>query len=305
MITMIAIVALTFTLSLAVLLLVLGERSTVEARLTEISAPPPPIPLINQPSGPQHLGFVARVAHWSTPVRRLLGLADDTEVARRLSVAGFREPAYVDFYYSVKLLGPVVAGLVAGFLLHGENVIIWFLVLGAVGFLGPDLWLTGAVTRRRERIRLGMPDALDLLVICMEAGLGMDQALIRIGEELRISHKDLSDELLLIRLEQRAGKPRIDAWRNMATRTGLEVVRSFVNMLVQTERFGTPLSKSLGYFAESLRVRRRQQAEEMAAKTTVKLVFPLVLFIFPSMFIVLLVPALISISRTFLSSFGH
>jgi len=304
MITMIAIVALTFTLSLAVLLLVLSERSTVEARLTEISAPPPmPVSSVSKPSS--GLGLLSQVAQWFIPIRRLVGLADDADVARRLSLAGFREPAYVDFYYSVKLLGPVIAGLIAGFLLHGENVIIWFLVLGAIGFLGPDLWLTGAVTSRREKIRLGMPDALDLLVICMEAGLGMDQALIRIGEELRISHKDLSDELLLIRLEQRAGKPRIEAWRNMASRTGLEVVRSFVNMLVQTERFGTPLSKSLGYFAESLRVRRRQQAEEMAAKTTVKLVFPLVLFIFPSMFIVLLVPALISISRTFMSSFGR
>ena len=154
--------------------------------------------------------------------------------------------------------------------------------------------------QRREKIRLALPDALDLLVICMEAGLGMDQALIRISEEMHLSHKDLSDEMIMIRLEQRAGKPRIEAWRNFATRTGLEVVRSFVNMLVQTERFGTPLSKSLGYFADSLRTKRRQQAEEMAAKTTVKLVFPLVLFIFPSMFIVLLMPSIIAISKSLL-----
>jgi tight adherence protein C len=107
----------------------------------------------------------------------------------------------------------------------------------------------------------------------------------------------------MIRLEQRAGKPRIEAWRNMAERTRLEILRSFVNMLVQTERFGTPLSKSLSYFADSLRTRRRQQAEELAAKTTIKLVFPLVFFIFPSMFIVLLVPALIAISKSFSSAF--
>ena len=169
-----------------------------------------------------------------------------------MSAAGYRERAYVDLYYTVKLLGPVVAGLIAGFLLRGQNLFIWFLALAAIGFLAPDFWLTSAVMRRRERIRLALPDALDLLVICMEAGLGMDQALIRIGEELRLGHKDLSDELLLIRLEQRAGKPRIEAWRNMANRTGLEIFRSFVNMLVQTERFGTPLSKSLGYFADSL-----------------------------------------------------
>lgn len=304
MIMMIAVVALTFTGSLAVLLFVLNERSAVEARLTELSESAAPKTVIADLSTSKE-GGAARIAQWFRPLRKMVGLADDADVARRLAAAGYREPAYVDFYYSVKLLGPVVAGLVAGFLLRGENVIIWFVILAAIGFLGPDLWLTSAVTSRRERIRLAMPDALDLLVICMEAGLGMDQALIRIGEELRISHKDLSDEFLLIRLEQRAGKPRIEAWRNMATRTGLEVVRSFVNMLVQTERFGTPLSKSLGYFADSLRVRRRQQAEEMAAKTTVKLVFPLVLFIFPSMFIVLLVPALLSISRSFLTNFGH
>jgi tight adherence protein C len=233
----------------------------------------------------------------------MVGLADDGEIARRLAAAGYRDPVYVELFYTFKLLGPVLAGLIAGFLLHGSNVLIWFLVLAAVGFLGPDFWLTGAVTRRRERIRLALPDALDLLVICMEAGLGMDQALIRIGEELHLAHKDLSDELLFIRLEQRAGKPRIEAWRNMANRTGLEILRSFVNMLVQTERFGTPLSKSLGYFADSLRTRRRQQVEEMAAKTTVKLVFPLVFFIFPSMFIVLLVPAFISISKNLMNSF--
>jgi tight adherence protein C len=302
MVGIVVVVALTFALSLALLLLLLSGNSPVAARLTEIAAErSAAVP--SPPPSTDSVDITSRVTHWFTPLRKIVGLADDGEVARRLSAAGFREPAYVEIYYTVKLLGPVLAGLIAGFLLHGQNVLIWFLVLAAVGFLGPDFWLTGAVTRRRERIRLALPDALDLLVICMEAGLGMDQALIRLGEELRLSHKDLSDELLLIRLEQRAGKPRIEAWRNMANRTGLEVFRSFVNMLVQTERFGTPLSKSLGYFADSLRTRRRQQAEEMAAKTTVKLVFPLVFFIFPSMFIVLLVPAVISISKSFTNSF--
>jgi tight adherence protein C len=302
MVGIIVVVALTFALSLALLLLLLSGNSPVAARLTEIAAERgPDIPSPTASTG--SVDIASRVTHWFVPLRKMVGLADDGEIARRLAAAGYREPAYVEIYYTSKLLGPVLAGLIAGFLLHGSNVLMWFLVLAAVGFLGPDFWLTGAVTRRRERIRLALPDALDLLVICMEAGLGMDQALIRIGEELRLSHKDLSDELLLIRLEQRAGKPRLDAWRNMANRTGLEVFRSFVNMLVQTERFGTPLSKSLGYFADSLRTRRRQQAEEMAAKTTVKLVFPLVFFIFPSMFIVLLVPAIISISKSFMNNF--
>ncbi len=296
MIGIIVTVMLTFALSLALLLVLLNGNSAVAARLTALVGPEPDKVESSSPSG---IEVASRFTDWFAPLRKLVGLADDGEVSRRMLAAGYRERAYVDLYYTVKLLGPVVAGLIAGFLLRGENLFLWFLGLAATGFLAPDFWLTSAVMRRRERIRLALPDALDLLVICMEAGLGMDQALIRIGEELRLGHKDLSDELLLIRLEQRAGKPRIEAWRNMANRTGLEVFRSFVNMLVQTERFGTPLSKSLGYFADSLRTRRRQQAEEMAAKTTVKLVFPLVLFIFPSMFIVLLVPAMLAINRSF------
>ena len=301
MISMVIAIALTFVLSLALLLLLLSARSPVADRLAEIASPE----VGGAAQSPSGLDVASRFTQWFAPLRKLVGLSDDGDVSQRLIAAGYRDPVHVHLYYTAKLLGPVAAGLIAGFLLRGQNVILWFLILAALGFLGPDLWLTSAVRRRRERIRLALPDALDLLVICMEAGLGMDQALIRIGEELRLAHKDLSDEFLFIRLEQRAGKPRIEAWRNMANRTGLEVVRSFVNMLVQTERFGTPLSKSLGFFADSLRTRRRQQAEEMAAKTTVKLVFPLVFFIFPSMFIVLLVPAIISISKSFLVSFGQ
>jgi len=297
---MIAVVVLSFALSLGLMLLLLGGKSPVAARLTEIAAPES-----FDAEAASRVEAASRYTEWFAPLRKLLGFANDDELTRRMAAAGYREPVYVELFYTVKLLGPVLAGLIAGFLLHGPNVFIWFMMLAAVGFLGPDFWLTSAVAKRREKIRLALPVALDLLVICMEAGLGMDQALIRISEEMRLSHKDLSDELIMIRLEQRAGKPRIEAWRNFATRTSLEVVRSFVNMLVQTERFGTPLSKSLGYFADSLRTRRRQQAEEMAAKTTVKLVFPLVLFIFPSMFIVLLMPSIITISKSLMTNFGQ
>jgi tight adherence protein C len=300
MIGMVVIVVLIFVLSLCLMLMLLGKESKVDARLAQIANSGATV----AQSSASGIEEPSRLAQGFAKLRKMVGLADDADVSRRLAAAGYREHVYVDIYYAVKLFGPVTAGLFAGFVLHGENIFFWFLILAAVGYLWPDFWLSSAVTRRRERIRLALPDALDLLVICMEAGLGMDQALIRIGEELRLTHKDLSEEFLLIRLEQRAGKPRIEAWRNMANRTGLEIFRSFVSMLVQTERFGTPLSKSLGNFAESLRTRRRQQAEEMAAKTTIKLVFPLVIFIFPSMFIVLLVPAIISISKSFLANFG-
>lgn len=295
---MIVTIVLTFALSLGLFLLLMGGKSTVAARLTAIAASDS----FQAAPAPSRADAASRYMGWFAPLRKMFGFANDEELTRRMASAGYREPVFVELFYVVKLLGPVVAGLIAGFLLRGPNVFFWFIAMALVGFLGPDFWLSYAVEQRKERIRLALPDALDLLIICMEAGLGMDQALIRISEEMHLSHKDLSDELVLIRLEQRAGKPRIDAWRNFAARTGLEVVRSFVNMLVQTERFGTPLSKSLGHFADSLRTKRRQQAEEMAAKTTVKLVFPLVLFIFPSMFIVLLMPAIIAISKSLLFS---
>jgi len=298
---MIVAIALVFVLSLALFLVLLSGSSPVAARLSEIAAVEPAKERFGKPG----LEIASKFAQFIAQIRKAVGFSEDSDLGERLMAAGFRDASSAELFFAAKLLGPVVAGLIAGFFLKGENVFFWFVLLAAAGYFGPDFWLSGAINRRRERVRLGLPDMLDLLVICMEAGLGMDQALIRVGEELSLSHPDLSDELLLIRLEQRAGKPRIEAWRNMANRSGLEVFRSFVNMLVQTERFGTPLSKSLGYFADSVRVRRRQQSEEMAAKTTVKLVFPLVFFIFPSMFIVLLAPAMISISKNFMSNFGQ
>jgi tight adherence protein C len=133
----------------------------------------------------------------------------------------------------------------------------------------------------------------------LEAGLGLDQGIIRLGQELGVSHPELSDELLQINFEQRAGVPRLTAWKTFSDRVDLENVRSFVAMLIQTDRFGTPISKSLATFSDALRVERRQKAEEMAAKTTIKLLFPLALFIAPAMGIVLLGPAMISIVKSF------
>ena len=179
----------------------------------------------------------------------------------------------------------------------GRSVSSVIALLAAGAYLGPDLWLKARTKRRREQIRLGLPDALDLMVVCVDAGLGLDQALLRTGQELGTSHPAIAEEFMLINLEQRAGKPRINAWRDMADRTQLETVKGFATMLAQSDRFGTPISRALGTFADDLRKKRSQQAQELAAKTTVKLMFPLVLFIFPSMFIVLLGPAALTISR--------
>jgi tight adherence protein C len=179
----------------------------------------------------------------------------------------------------------------------GTGSILFFLIAVVVGFFIPDFWLNWAINKRREKIRMSLPDGLDFLSICLEAGLGLDQGIIRLGQELRVSHPDLSEELLQLNLEQRAGVARIAAWKAFSDRVDLESVRSFVAMLIQTDRFGTPISKSLGTFSDALRTQRRQKAEEMAAKTTVKLVFPLVFFIFPAMGIVVVFPPFITIIR--------
>lgn len=244
-----------------------------------------------------------RLAKVFTSLPRLLGFGPSSDLVNRLSRAGYRQPEHAEIFSAVKSILPFVAAFAAWFWTT-ENVIFMTFIAAVAGFLLPDLWLTRAISQRRDRIRLSLPDALDLLVICMEAGLGLDQALLRVGQELRIGHPDLSGEFLLVNLEQRAGKPRLEAWRNMAERTAAEGIRSFVHMLIQTERFGTPISKSLAAFSDALRIKRRQQAEEMAAKTTIKMLPPLVLFIFPSLFIVLLGPAFISIMRNLGKAFS-
>jgi tight adherence protein C len=231
-------------------------------------------------------------------IRRLFGGPPNPETVRRLMLAGYRKPDHADTFLGVKLILPAAAGLGVAFFVT-DNVILWFVLAVLLAFLAPDFWLSHAINKRREHIQLSLPDALDLLAICTDAGLGLDQAIVRVAQELRLNHPELSEELLQINLEQRAGNPRIGAWRNMADRVGLESVRSFVNMLVQTERFGTPISRALAVFSDSLRTQRRQRAEELAARTTIKLIFPLVFFIMPSTFIVILVPAVISLIKSF------
>ena len=228
-----------------------------------------------------------------TLVRRFFSSDPDPDLVRRLMLAGYRKPAHVDIFLGARLVLPVALGCLSA-ILFSTNLFLFLMTL-VVGFFIPDFWLNLAVRKRREKIRLSLPDGLDLLAICIEAGLGLDQGIVRVGHELRVSHPELSEELLQINLEQRAGAPRIAAWQSFAARADTESVRSFVAMLVQTDRFGTPIAKSLGSFSDSLRTQRRQRAEELAAKTTIKLIPPLVFFIFPSMGIVILVPAAISI----------
>jgi tight adherence protein C len=163
----------------------------------------------------------------------------------------------------------------------------------ALGYLLPNIVLARLAGRRQHRIKLSLPDALDLLVVSVEAGLGLDQALQRVGEELAFAHPELSDELRLINLELRAGKARSEALRNLADRTGVEDLSSLAAMLIQTDKFGTSVARSLRVHSDTLRTKRRQRAEEAAAKTGVKMVFPLVFCIFPAVWVVTIGPAAI------------
>jgi tight adherence protein C len=232
--------------------------------------------------------------------------AEISVVQQRLIRAGYRRPAALKIFNGAKILTPVVLVIlvmVTG-VASSNPFIIYTAALG-LGFLVPDFWLGNRIKARQEQIRLGLPDVLDFLVICIEAGLGMDLALARTAEELRISHPAISDELDVVVLEQRAGRARADAWKEFSRRTDVDSVRNLVTVLVQSEQLGTSIAKTLRVHSDTLRIQRRQKIEELAAKTTVKLVFPLVLFIFPSLFLVAMGPEAIIISETFNKYLTH
>jgi tight adherence protein C len=233
-------------------------------------------------------------------LRIRFGLAADEKIKQRLFSAGIRTSRGLNAYSASRILGPLF-GLVCGSLIH-TNTIFCALSLAAVFYLVPDMWLRTMIKKRNERIRKSLPDALDLLVICVEAGLGLDQAMLRVGQELSISHPDIHYEFMQVNLEQLAGKPRLEAWKSAAERTAIPEFALFVSMLTQADRFGTPIVRALSRFGDEIRLKRRQRAEEMAAKTKIKILFPLVLFIFPCIFIVLLAPAMLSIAKNIQAS---
>jgi tight adherence protein C len=232
--------------------------------------------------------------------------AEVSVVQQRLIRAGYRKDSAVKLFYGMKLLVPLalcVAVLCSG-LASNSPFIICVAALG-VGYLAPDFWVGRKIKTRQSRIRLGLPDMLDLLVICMEAGLGLDQATSRAAQELRKGHPAIGDELGVVVLEQSAGRPRSDGWKHLAERTDVDTVRTLVSMVVQSEHFGTSIAKVFRTHSETLRTQRVQAVEEMAAKTTIKLIFPLVLFIFPCLFLVTLGPAFIMMAGAFKSLLTH
>jgi tight adherence protein C len=182
------------------------------------------------------------------------------------------------------------------------NFTILLLVCALLGLYLPNLWLKLRTAGRQEKIQQGLPDALDMMVVCVEAGTGLDAAVSRVGEEMKISNKTLSEEFRLLSLELRAGKTRRDALKNLALRTGLEDVSNLVTLLIQTERFGTSIAQALRVHADFMRAKRFQKAEEIAAKMPLKMIPFLVLFIFPAFLLVAAGPAVLAIFRVFLKN---
>jgi tight adherence protein C len=242
--------------------------------------------------------FKERLEQALDPLSKALPMSPG-EVSRTrawLMQAGYKDARHLSLYLGSRIFCSIaLLGLVAAF--FPSNLLVVFGV-GAFGFFLPRFLLKRMIRDRQQRIRLALPDALDLTVICVEAGLALDQALMRVGEDLHHAHPDLSNEFHLVNLEMRAGKPRAEALRNLVERTGVDDIRSLVGTLIQTDRFGTSVAQALRVHSDSLRTERRQRAEEQAAKTTIKMVIPLVLFVLPSIIFVTLGPAIIQLVRT-------
>ena len=254
----------------------------------------------------QFMGQLQRLLEWFGKLNQPSNVEEVRATRRKLITAGYRSGKASVFFLGAKLfLAIVIVCLLAlipakllGF--PSTSKLTFFYVLAAAcGYYAPVLWLRRAIGHRKDAIQRAIPDALDLMVVCVEAGLGLDQAIGRVGEEVKRTHPELSDELNLLALELRTGVARQEALRNLAHRTDLEEVRNLVALLVQTDRFGTSIGQALRVHADAMRTTRRLKAEELAAKLPVKLLLPLIFFIFPSMFIVVIGPACIKMVRVF------
>lgn len=259
------------------------------------------------PAPTLHEGAAAREAGWAVRVIQQIGeklpvSPQDASLTRRyLIAAGYRAENALPIYYGIRVLCALVFG-VAGFFLRGYVPMpslapVVPLAAAGIGFFIPSLVLDQLVSRRQERLRYTLPDALDLLVVCVEAGLGLDQALVKVAEELAITHPEISEEFKMVTLEMQHGRRRAEALRNLGERTGEPNIRKLVAVLLQTDRFGTSMADSLRTHSEFLRTKRRQEAEERANKVGVKLVFPIFFCILPAMFLVVAGPGVLQIVK--------
>ena len=294
---------------LAVYLWMENRKESLPQRFKEIASPPETRSGILEGSAGKWLEgirkrFAAKLPRDEEIVEILTG-KELVGARLLLNQAGYRKSIAYTIYWSLRVGLPILLAVSA--FLYGkarglaDQPILFLVILGvAVGFVIPGLLLQLKIRKRKEQITDSLPDALDLLVVCVEAGLGLNAAFVKITEEFKLSGPTLSDEFDIVNREMVAGKPRQDALRALAERTAVEEVKSLVAMLVQTEKLGTSLAQSLRVHSDSLRTRRRQKAEEAAAKTTIKLVFPLVFLLFPALFIVILGPGVLQIIQVLL-----
>lgn len=265
-----------------------GDAAAIERRLGELTGAPAKPADADRGYERAIVGALKRIGSFAPKSPSEMG-----KLQQRLVAAGYRTREALVILFGVRIaLALLLFGLLATPILFRPNLALALAGCG-VGYIAPTMVLARLAKRRQHRIRLGLPDVLDLLVVSVEAGLGLDQAIQRVGDELAFAHPDLSDELRLINLELRAGKARTEALHNLAERTGVDDVSSLVAMLVQTDKFGTSVAQSLRVHSETVRTKRRQRAEEAAAKTGVKMVFPLVFCIFPAIWVVTIGPAVI------------
>jgi tight adherence protein C len=272
----------------AALVLMPGRAAVIDRRIEELTSGGRDFDEVERPRLESLIGFVKRVGERAPRSAKELG-----SLRLRLVQAGYRRQEALPIFFGIRIVFAL-----ALFALFSTSIItkpnVMFALGGlALGYLLPGMLLARMAKRRAHRIRLSLADMLDLLVVSVEAGLGLDQALSRVGAELAFAYPELSDELRLINLELRAGKARSEALRNLADRTGVDDLSSLVTMLIQTDKFGTSVAQSLRVYSDTLRTKRRQRAEEAAAKTGVKMVFPLVFCIFPAIWVVTIGPAAI------------
>jgi tight adherence protein C len=273
------------------LLWAVTDPQVTRRRLSQVARGPAPIHVESVlGETPSRLARQARAMLPRSPVaiRRVQAL---------LARAGYQGEWPAIAFVALQLLLPAIP-LVGTLLMGGTGTALVLSVIAAVtAYHLPNLWLERRIEARRTEIRNGLPDAIDLLIVCIEAGSAIDQAMLRITEELGLAYPALTRELELVTAEIRAGKPRVEAFRNFAERTKVDDVRALVGMLVQTDRFGTSLGRALRTHADTSRSKRRQRAEERAAKLGVKLLFPLVFCLFPAFYLVVLGPSLLRIFR--------
>ena len=263
---------------------------------------------------PKAQGWSAKIVNVVTPFAKLSTPAGDWETSPlriKFIQAGIRHPKAPHVFFGLKTLLPVVAGVPTFLVLRatqgatGLSLLLWVLAAATVGRYLPNIALALAGRARKRDIFDTFPDAADLLLVCVEAGLGLDAALTRVAEELQSKSPALAEELQLTNLEMRAGGTREKSLRNLALRTGVDELRTFATMLTQADRFGVSIGDSLRVFSDDLRHKRQSRAEEKAAKVPTKMLFPLVLFIFPSIIMVVLGPAIIQIVRTIGPMLSH